>query len=68
MAPKTEPGDDHEPITIRAAKINAKINGKYVVLAAVITAFVGAAAGLGSALLGANGHGGAQLELITASA
>jgi hypothetical protein len=55
MARTTKPGRDHEPVTLRAARLN----GKYVIIAAVITAVVGAATGVGVALLGANDHGSA---------
>jgi hypothetical protein len=53
MASKTKSESDREPVTIRAARRN----GKYIIIAAVITAVVGAAATLGTALLGGNGHG-----------
>jgi len=56
MASRTKSGSDQEPVDLRAARRT----GKYLIIAAVITAVVGAAATLGAALLGASGHGSAS--------
>ena len=57
MARKPQQRGDREPITIRAAKIGAKISGRYTVIAAVVGAVVAALLGVGLAHLMANGHG-----------
>jgi hypothetical protein len=59
MARTTTPGGDQEPVTLRAARRN----GKYVIIAAVISAVgtvVAAVVTAGFGLLAANGHGSAS--------
>jgi hypothetical protein len=52
MARTTNPGRDQEPVTLRAAKINSRA----IIIAAVITAVVGAAAVVTVGILDAKGH------------